>query len=393
MRSFPIRVLELRSVLGSGGGPEKTIILGALHTDSRLFDVTVCYLRDRRDAAFGVASRASLLADRYVEIVERHSFDPGIWRQLRALLDERRIDIIHSHCYKSDLLAWMASQSTRATAMATSHGWIDNTTRERLLYNPADKRLLARFPRVVAVSERIRLELLRVGASPHNVSTILNGIDADAFQRIRDRIADARASLGVGARDFVIGAVGRLDRGKRFDLLIRAVAALDVGTQESPVRLLIAGDGPDRPSLTRLIAELNLEQRCHILGHRDDIVTLHHAFDLFVQSSMSEGTPNVVLEAMAMETPIVATDVGGTRELLRDGVDGLLVPAGSAETLATAIRLARSDRVGGMARAASARRRVESDLSFVARMRKVEAIYSDLIDRRDAQLARDGHAS
>src|SRR5579872_6172619 len=103
--SRPIRVLELRSVRGTGGGPEKTILLGAKRTDRRRFAVTVCYLRDRRDDAFAVANRAEVRDVDYVEIPERHSFDPSVWPALRKLVRERRIDIVHAHEYKSDLLA------------------------------------------------------------------------------------------------------------------------------------------------------------------------------------------------------------------------------------------------------------------------------------------------
>ena len=118
---------------------------------------------------------------------------------------------------------------------------------------------------------------------------------------------------------------------------------------------------------------------CTVLGHRLDVADLHHAFDLFVQSSEYEGTPNAVLEAMAMNTPIVATDVGGTRELVTDGVHGLLVQAGSAPALADKILAALNDRDAATRRADAARQRIETELSFERRVQKVEAVYQELI--------------
>src|SRR5262245_54089408 len=103
----PIRILELRSVRGTGGGPEKTILLGAARSDPAQFAVTVCYIRDRRDAVFAIDHKAGQLEVDYVEIHERNSFDPSIWPALKRLVREKRIDIVHAHEYKTDLLAWL----------------------------------------------------------------------------------------------------------------------------------------------------------------------------------------------------------------------------------------------------------------------------------------------
>src|SRR6478752_1728556 len=95
----PIRILELRSVRGTGGGPEKTILLGA-QMSSPGYQVTVCYLRDQRDHIFGVDHRAAQAGVDYVEVLEKHSFDPGIWPQLRDLVRDRAIDLVHAHDHK-----------------------------------------------------------------------------------------------------------------------------------------------------------------------------------------------------------------------------------------------------------------------------------------------------
>src|SRR6188472_4414588 len=100
--SNPIRVLELRSVRGTGGGPEKTILLGAARSDRSRYAVTVCYIRDLRDDVFHIDGRATELGVDYVEVRERHSFDWRIWPELRRLVRERRIDIVHSHDYKTN---------------------------------------------------------------------------------------------------------------------------------------------------------------------------------------------------------------------------------------------------------------------------------------------------
>ena len=123
---------------------------------------------------------------------------------------------------------------------------------------------------------------------------------------------------------------------------------------------------------------MGLDGDCELLGLRTDVTTLHHAFDIFVQSSDYEGTSNAVLEAMALETPVVATDAGGTSELVRQGIDGLIVPPGRPEAVADAVEQLLSDSEGTSRMVGSARRRVEGELSFAARMETVERIYDRL---------------
>jgi glycosyltransferase involved in cell wall biosynthesis len=183
--------------------------------------------------------------------------------------------------------------------------------------------------------------------------------------------------LSIQPEEVVIGAVGRLEPQKRFDLLLRTFGNLM--TTHPRLRLLIAGEGSERPKLEDLAARLALGASCRFLGNRSDIVDIHHAFDVFVQSSDYEGTPNAVLEAMAMETPVVATAVGGTGELIRDGVDGLLVPRRDVTALARAIEQTLANPEMTALRRRAARRRVEDEFSFAARMEAVERIYEDLV--------------
>ncbi len=373
----PIRVLELRSVRGTGGGPEKTILLGAAGSQSRGFDVTVCYLRDVRDPQFGIDDWARGLGVDYVEIAERHSFDPRIWPKLLDLVRNRRIQIVHAHEYKTDLLAWLLAKREPVVPLATVHGWTGHSARERYFYYPADKRLLARFPRLIAVSGDIRQELVRHGARPDRVTVLLNSIDPHVFHRDRTVETSARASLGVDADDVVIGSVGRLEPQKRFDLLIDAFASLR--RHHPRLKLLVAGEGSQRPALEAQIARLGLASTCRLLGLRTDVTLLHHAFDLYVQSSDYEGTPNAVLEAMALETPIVATDAGGTREILRHEIDGLLIPTGNVLALTRAVMRALADPAATARRAVNARARVEGELSFDTRVKAVESIHREMV--------------
>lgn len=372
----PIRVLELRSARGSGGGPEKTILLGAARSDPARFAVTVCYLRDLRDREFTIDARARQFGVDYVEVPERHSFDPRVWPALCRLVRDHSIDIIHAHDYKTDWLTYLLARATGAAPLATVHGWTGVSWREQIYYK-LDHWLLTKYPLLVAVSGVLRSELIAAGARPERVRTILNGIDPAAFRRDPGRVAAARAVHGVKPGEFVIGTLCRLDPEKRVDLLLEAFARVRSG--RPGLRLLIAGEGSERPALEAAAARLALGDSCRFLGHCADVVGVHHVLDLFVQSSSYEGTSNSLLEAMALETAAVATTVGGTAELIEDGTHGLLIPPADAAALAAALERVLADPAATARRRRAARARVEGELSFDARMRAVEAIYGELL--------------
>jgi glycosyltransferase involved in cell wall biosynthesis len=372
-----IRILELRSVRGTGGGPEKTILAGAAHADPSRFAVTVCYIRDVRDAVFSMQERADDHGVDYLEVTERHSFDASVWPALRKLVRDLKTDIVHAHDYKTNLLTTLLGRYESIIPLSTVHGWTGHSFRERYVYYPLDKRVLRTFPRLIAVSGEIRDELVRHGAKRERVAVVLNGIDPQRFRRVPERRAHAREVFGYAPEHVVIGSVGRLEPQKRFDLLISAFAR--VRESHPAVRLIIAGDGSEKRALEQQIEHLGLSAECRLIGHYSDIVEFHHALDLFVQSSVYEGTPNVVLEAMAMETPIVATAAGGTAELMRAGIDGLIVEPGDLNALYDAMKLALDDRTAAATRVRAARTRVEGELSFTARMATVERIYEQLM--------------
>jgi glycosyltransferase involved in cell wall biosynthesis len=178
----------------------------------------------------------------------------------------------------------------------------------------------------------------------------------------------------------VIGAVGRLEQEKNFDLLLRAFNG--VVARHPRTRLVILGEGSCRALLEQRAAELGFNGRCRFLGHVQNVARLHQALDLFVQSSDHEGTPNAVLEAMACGTPIVATNAGGTADLARPDRDAVIVPIRDVEALAAGIDRALADENATRERARSARRRIETELSFGTRIRRLEALYDEMMARR-----------
>jgi glycosyltransferase involved in cell wall biosynthesis len=271
--------------------------------------------------------------------------------------------------------------------LATAHGWSGLSSKERLYYF-FDRRLLARYPVVITVSEVIRRTLIDHGAPPGRVRRILNGIDHRCYTRSAGTRRRLRAALGIPPESVVVGAVGRLERVKRFDVLLEAMAGLHLS---APSLLLLIGEGSCRSDLEAQARSLGIHDRVRFLGYRDDAGDLHQVLDIYAQSSDSEGIPNAVLEAMAMETPVVATDVGGTREIIEPRVHGLLVDARDAAGLRSAIRETCTDADATAARVRAARTRIERELSFDARNAALEDVYVELMqERRRGTIAAGG---
>jgi len=381
--STPIRVLDLISTDGAGGGAEKIVLRTAARANPERFTSTMCCLRCAGDSAFNVDVRAHNLGIDYCDVVTRSKLDRNVLPALRRIVRQRQIDIVHAHGYKSAFFASRLARLENVTPISTSHGWTGHNWRERFLYYPADRLIIKSFPLAIAVSGQIRDTLVRWGCNPKRIRVVLNGIDHERYVRNQHAVGRIRDSLGIGGEEFVLGASGRLEPQKRFDVLLETMSRLLPRRPE--LKLLIAGDGSQDRKLSKQIQRLGIGSRCRLLGHRSDMVDVYHAFDVLVQSSDYEGTPTVVVEGMALQIPVVATNAGGTKELIEDGIHGLIVPPRDPDALATAIERTIDDREETARRVAAARKRVENELSFDSRMVALERIYSELtIAKTDA---------
>ena len=181
----------------------------------------------------------------------------------------------------------------------------------------------------------------------------------------------------------VIGAVGRLSPEKAFNNLIRATHVL---VQEGfDLELWIAGEGDSRDELKVLIEHLGMRDRVRLLGFWSDTIQLYHAMDLFVLSSLREGLPNVVLEALAMDVPLVSTRVAGVPKMITDGETGMLCPIGNIDQLAGAMRRVLADEQLREQLVKNGRALIEQEYSFAKRMDKVRAIYDSVLGVRDTE--------
>jgi L-malate glycosyltransferase len=252
--------------------------------------------------------------------------------RLRRLLRTHPRAVVHSHGYKPDILLRLLGAHHQHGCLATCHNWYSETWRLRAFERMA-KRCVRAFDHVVGVSSEIVSALLTSGVPRQKVSLIHNGISA--LKAPADARAQVRSELRVPPETRLIVQIGRLARPKRIDLLLKAVADLAPTT---PVHVLLAGEGDQAAPLADLVRQLHLEASVHFCGYRSDTARLLAAADLLVLSSDSEGLPIVILEAMAVQCPIVATGVGELSKVLTHGQDAWLVPKNDVMALSAAIR-------------------------------------------------------
>jgi glycosyltransferase involved in cell wall biosynthesis len=373
----PGRVLHLRTVSGRGGGPEKTI-LNSPRFLTETYEMRLAYIRPENDPEYDMPQRARQMGVDLIDVPERGGFDPRTVRRLAKEIRAFRPDILHAHDYKTNVLAVLLGRWFDVPVMTTLHGYGIAAGRLAAYYQ-LDRWSLRRMAHVVAVSEDLYQTLLDLRIPASRRSLIANGIDAEEFQRRRS-VQEAKAALGMSGARLMIGAIGRLTAVKGFDLLIRAVDQLV--NQGLDVELFIVGEGEERPRLQETIAQLGRSDRIHLLGHRSDVREIYEAMDVYALSSFGEGLPNVLLEAMALEVPIVATRVGGVARLVADEENGLLVEPGDRDGLTQALaRLLQDPDLCDRLRQAG-RETVETRYSFQARMEKVRALYDNVLASR-----------
>jgi glycosyltransferase involved in cell wall biosynthesis len=336
------------------------------------------YMHPPGDAGFDQLRRkAAVWQAPLLSVPDRGPWDWKVVAQLLHICRRERVSIWHGHDYKSNLLGLVVRRFWPMRLVTTVHGWVHQTRRTPLYYR-IDRFCLPRYERVLAVSSDLYNQCRSSGVPADQCLLIENGIDCAEFCR-RRTTGEAKEDLGLARRRLVLGAVGRLSAEKGFDLLIRAAdQLLEDGFD---LELLIIGEGDERKRLEALIDSLGRSDHIRLLGYRADVRELYEAMDIYALSSIREGLPNVVLEAMALEVPVVATRVAGLPRLIADGDNGLLVEPGDLARLTQTLARLLVDTQMRRRLSRAGRETIETHYSFAARMDKVRAVYDDLLGR------------
>lgn len=369
----PATILDLRDSPWVDG-PGRTILDCAETIDANSFRIIVGTFDGGNSGGTAYEFEARRLGLEAVRIRERRSLDLNVLRQVIEIGRQYDARLIHSHDFRSDFVGFLAAKSLRIPHIATVHGWIANSLSGRLR-SRLDKMILRRADHVISVSEETKRRL-GAWATNKRCSVIPNALRGENFQPNRG-VGEFRAANGINEGEVVIANVGRLSPEKGQMQFL--TAARELSHRHKALRFVLFGHGPDRSDLEQFVVKSGLESSVIFAGYRSDMHRVYNEIDLIVQSSFTEGMPNVVLEAAFMEVPVVATDVGGTREIVMNGETGTLIPAGSYEAIVSAIESFLMERAIFDSMARKARIDVASRFSHSQRVEQLSMVYQRVL--------------
>lgn len=374
-----LNVLHLVDSFDQGGTERQAVQLVRLLRDAKRYRIHLACLKKR---GLLLAEAENLGLGEIVEFPLTSFYDRNFAaqsRRLRDLLHERRIQLVHTHDFYTNIFGMTVATLTRTPARVASK-------RETAFRTSAQQRL-ERFAfrlahRIVANAEAVRARLIGEGVPAGKIVTLYNGLDPERV-RVGEgwRRADALAALGLPpdpARRFVTIVANLRHRVKDIPLFLRAARRVREKVPEAA--FVIAGEGELRAELGACATQLGLDGEVFFIGRCTRVADLLAVSEVCVLSSQAEGFSNSILEYMAAARPVVATDVGGAREAVEEGVSGYLVPAGDDEVMGA--RISQLLREPQAARRAGERGReiIAEKFSCAAQLKRTTELYDQLLN-------------
>lgn len=362
----PVRVMHLVFRLYRGGMEHNVVKLVNALERSRVTS-SICSCMPADSLKLRLAPDVPLF-----ELTRHQGTDVRLILRLARLFRRERPDVLHTHSWGTLCEGFLAARLARIPVVV--HG--EHGTMELRPRNRAVQRFLwSRVDQVLSVSSRLAERMAATMEFPEaRIAVIRNGVDLTRFTwDARDAV---RRELDVAPDECLIGTVGRLEPVKDHATLLSALALL--AGKEHAFRAVIVGEGSLMNRLDACVSDLRLGRRVRLLGPRADVERILAALDVFTLTSRSEGLPNTVLEGMAAGLPVVATDVGGTAELVTHGVTGLLVPPEDPAALADAFAELLTNHERRAAMATAARQRAEREFTLDRMVRRYQDLYVSL---------------
>lgn len=354
------------------GGSEKLALDISSNVDPVRFRPSVCALDEDGDLA------QELEAEKIEHcVLHRKGIEFDILRRLYRLFKKNRVKVVHTHHFTQLFYAALPARWAGARIIHTEHeffSYLENGF-TRAMIRP----LLRLCDRMTVVGPEVADYFVRtIGIPEKRVMIVPNGVDIAAFDCDREA---ARAELGLSPHDVVIGTVGRLEPEKDQATLLEAFRQVKGGNR--PIRLLIVGDGRMAGELKSQAERIGVSDRTLFLGYRRDIPKLLAAMDVFVLSSIREGLPISLIEAMAARRPVVASDIGSIKDLVQDGRNGVLVPSGDAVSFGKVLQRLIENRELREGLGEGGHRTVEASFSLSTMIRTYEDLYCSVLRKTD----------
>ncbi len=362
-----MRIIHLRAS-NFYGGPERQLHHHARLAASSSFHVIIASFSEQGTPEFIDVIARDGLSTHVFDVA--NAYDSRAIGRIKKYLRQENIDLLCTHDYRTHVIGWLATRSIRTRWIAFSRGWTRDNLKVRA-YHLLDKIIVRAADHIVAVSHGQKKKLQKIWIPTHKISVAHNAISLDAIDNITP--LNLRDRHKFDPKDKIIIAAGRFSAEKGQLHLIRAAAQL--AAKYPKLKFLLFGDGPDMFQAKSLIETHNLQQTVFCPGFEKQMIAAIKGADIIVNPSLSEGLPNIVLEAMACRKPVIATAVGGVPELISHGDDGLLIRPGNPTELAVAIEeiIENPDRAAAIAE--NGRRRVKNDFTFEKQFEVITGIY------------------
>jgi sugar transferase (PEP-CTERM/EpsH1 system associated) len=361
------------------GGVERYIVDLVNHLNYQTFEPHIVCFKEAGTLKEKIDPRVKIY-----ELHKREGNDLTFPFTLARLLQQAGIDIVHSNNWATFVESTMAARLARIpVALHVQHGielYESETPAKRYLRNRIRQVTAYVTDCVVVVCNATQHFVCNEWKTPaQRVRLIYNGVDLQSFKQVKTARYRIRQELGLSVDDVVIGSVGRFTRVKDYPTLLEAFYRIP---QHKQVKLVLAGDGPEREKITALIKKYALTEQIRLLGRRADISAVLNGMDIFALASVSEGMSVAILEAMASQLPVVATAVGGNPEIIDAEVTGFLVPPGNPERMAASLCTLLDNPQQREAMGLQGRIRVENLFSLEKMIETYEMLYLSLLEKK-----------
>jgi len=369
-----VKCLRVLHVIGGGefGGAERHILNLATAMDPELVYVSVCCLF--ADPFVNVARQAGIRAH---SIPMRHKLDFGIITKLRDLIIKEKIDLVHTHGVRANLVGRLAARMAGVNVIVTTvhsllvQDYPDLFSRlANTLIEKASRNLTTHF---IAVSEGLQKALVKQGIPQSKITVIYNGLNPELFLKPGISRGQWRKKAGFRPDVPLVAIVGRLHPVKGHRYFLKSAAG--ILKERADVHFLVVGSGPERDRLEEYTRKLGIADHVTFTGFVTDVSELMPDINLLVVPSLWEGFGLTALEAMVVEVPVVATSVGGLPEIVNHGTTGMLVPPADEAGLIRGITWMLDHPQEAAEMAAAAKTAVEKKFTARAMARRTEQVY------------------
>ena len=305
------------------------------------------------------------------------NFDPMVFLQVISEARKNKFNIIQTHGYKADILGLAAKKILQICWISFAHGFTSENFRVKM-YHRLDRSILGKADKIVAVSESIKDTLTQDNLGSEKITVIHNAVDLNDYS-IDKPFEDVREKFGLSPNKPLIGVIGRFSHEKGQFVFLKA---LKIALEDSKnFQAVLIGEGPDQQLLNDYIKNNNLDATVKLIEYQSDIVSWYKALDLLVLPSLSEGLPNVILEAMLFNVPVIATDVGAISSII-DGTNGIIVPPGHPGRLAEQIKDLLSNPKKRKLLALKAGQMLYPEFSSIERSKAIQSIYQEVLHHK-----------